>query len=212
MATNSEAWQRHRDRRSFVYRRGTGWIIGAVFVVFAIKILISAGGWVGWHVTPQDGAGTPGLFKFAACAPAGDDYRCTGAFREDTGDHRVFDDAVFVVPTEQVKGGLAAVNRAPDGGYSYGNPGEVTTGMLGGASMAFGAAVLMIGVGAFFLATGYTPRPSRMSGSWSRWGRVSFGEAWQIVRSRALLLWSIVGFCVLGLVLLVTGPLVTFLA
>ncbi|MER5438960.1 hypothetical protein [Streptomyces sp. NPDC002790] len=124
----------------------------------------------------------------------------------------MFDDALFVAPTEQFKGGLAAVYRAPDGGYSYDNPGEVTTGMLDGASMAFGAAALMVGVGTFFLATGYTPRPPRMSGSWSRWGRVSFGEAWQIVRSRALILWSIVGFCVLGLVLLVTGPLLTFLA
>ncbi|MEB8342660.1 hypothetical protein [Streptomyces endophyticus] len=212
MATNSEAWQRHRTRRSFVYRRGTGWIFGAVLVVFAVKILISAGSWVGWQATPDDGVGAPGLFKVAACAPAGDDYRCTGAFRENGGSHRTFDDAVFVAPSEQIKGSLTAVYRAPDGGYSYDNPGEVTTGMLGGASMVFGAAALMIGTGIFFLATGYTPRPPRMSGSWSRWGRVPFGEAWQIVRSRALLLWSIVAFCALGLVLLATGPLVVFLA
>ncbi|MGD6742857.1 hypothetical protein ACOKM3_13545 [Streptomyces sp. BH106] len=211
MATDSEAWQRHRDRRSFVYRRGTGWIIGAVFVVFAIKILISAGSWVGWHVTPQDGDGAPGMFKFSACAPAGDDYRCTGAFREDGGDQRTFDDAVFMAHSDQFKGSLASVYRAPDGGYSYENPGEVTTGMLGGASMAVGAAALMVGAGIFFLATGYTPRPPRLGG-WSRWGRVSFGEAWQIVRSRALFLWSTVGFCALGLVLLVTGPLVVSLA
>ncbi|MCX4829761.1 MULTISPECIES: hypothetical protein [unclassified Streptomyces] len=211
MTTNSEAWQRHRARRSFAYRRGTGWIVGAVLVVFAVKILVSAGSWVGWQVTPQGGDGAPGVFKFSACAPAGDDYRCTGAFREDGGAQRIFDDAVLVTHFEQFKGGLAPVYRMPDGGYSYDNPGEVTTGMLGGAAMVFGAAALMVGIGIFFLATGYTPRPPRLAG-WSRWGRVSFGEAWQVVRSRAPLLWSIVGFCVLGLVLLVTGPLVVSLA
>lgn len=209
-ATDSEAWQRHRDRRSFTYRRGTGWIIGGVLVIFAVKVLFSAGGWVGWHVTPQEGVGTPGVFRFTACAPAGDDYRCTGAFREDGGERRTFDDAVFMAHTEQFKGGLASVYRTPEGDYSYGNPGEVTKGMLGGASLASGAAALMVGIGTFFLATGYTPRPPRMAG-WSRWGRVPFGEAWQVVRSRAPLLWSIVGFCVLGLALLVTGPLVVFL-
>ncbi|MGP3774636.1 hypothetical protein ACTWJ8_27855 [Streptomyces sp. SDT5-1] len=211
MAPSSEAMQRHRTRRAFVYRRGVGWIFGAVLVVFAVKFLVSAGSWVGWQVTPQDGVGTPGLFKATACAPAGDGYRCTGAFREDES-HRTYDDAVFVFSSRPVEGGLTPLYRSPDGGYSYGDPDEVTTGMLGGASMVFGAAALMVGSGIFFLATGYTPRPPRMYGSWSRWGRVSFGEAWQIVRSRAPLLWSIVGLCALGLVLLVVGPLVALLA
>ncbi|WP_306323374.1 MULTISPECIES: hypothetical protein [unclassified Streptomyces] len=221
MATNTEAWERHRERRSYVYRRGPGWIFGAVLLLAAVKALLGLGGWVGWHVTPTDGTGTPGTFTTASCASAtsGGGYRCTGTF-EPTGtssgnggahggtDH----DAVFATRTEWPKGLQEHLYRGQDGAYSYSNPGTVTASELGGAALGLGGVALMSACGVFFLATGFTPRTRRFSGSWSRWGRVTFPEAWRTLRSRKPALWSFAVLAALAPVLAVTGIAVVFLA
>ncbi|MET8475323.1 hypothetical protein ABZY90_14165 [Streptomyces sp. NPDC006422] len=211
--TDTAAWERHRERRSYVYRRARGWIIGGVFVFVALKSVLSIGGSVGWHVTPVPGTGTLGVFTANSCAPAASDghHRCTGTFTANGGNGAV-ENAVLMTQIDLLKGAVESVYRAEDGTSSYANPGQVTASQLAGAAAGLGAVSLLLAAGTFFLATGYMPRPRRTAGEWYRWGRVSFHEAWRIMLSRRPALWTFGVFAALGPVLLGTGLLVAFLA
>ncbi|MFZ3560208.1 hypothetical protein [Streptomyces sp. BH055] len=210
--TDTAAWERHRERRSYVYRRARGWIIGGVLIVFALRCVWGLGGWVDWNVTPAAGTGESGRFRISSCAPAGGgDYRCAGKFRLDSTGEVTYDTA-FVSDTYEDKGALAFLYRTQGGGYAYENPGKVTASQLGGAAAGLGGVSFMLAAGIFFLVTGYTPRPPRFSGNWSRWGRVGLAEAWGTLRSRTPALWSFVIFAALCPLLLGVGLLVVFVA
>ncbi|MFD8565981.1 hypothetical protein [Streptomyces sp. NPDC059639] len=178
-ATDSAAWERHRARRAHVNRRMRGWLVGGAFVVVGCKLAFSGIGYFDGHLTIS---AHTGYVAVESCAPTGDHYACTGTFKDDKTGEKT-DGAVLERSTTAVRGAWLPAFRTDGDAYKASSDGELTVGKLARALAWLGGATLLLAVGGFFLLTGYMPR-----GRWSepryRFGRITFGEAWQLLRRR----------------------------
>ncbi|WP_353945064.1 hypothetical protein ABII15_28210 [Streptomyces sp. HUAS MG91] len=177
--TDSAAWERHRSRRDHVNRRIRGWLVGAAIVVVGGKLALSGIGCFDGHLTVTARTGYVAVESCARGDHGG--YSCTGTFKDDKTGERT-EGAVLQRDTRAVPGAWLPAFRT-DGGYTGSSAGELTVGKLARALAWLGGAALLFAVGAFFLLTGYMPR-ARWNEPRYRFGRITFGEAWQLLRER----------------------------
>ncbi|WP_420035837.1 hypothetical protein ACN2WE_29550 [Streptomyces sp. cg28] len=177
--TDSAAWERHRARRNHVNRRLRGWLVGGAIAAMGCKLAFSGIGCFDGHLTVT---ARPGYVAVESCRSTGDGFTCTGTFKDDTTGEKT-EGAVLKRGTTAVRGAWLPAFRTDDDTYTGSSTGELTAGKLARALAWLGGAALLLAVGGFFLLTGYMPR-----GRWNepryRFGRITFGEAWQLLRER----------------------------
>ncbi|WP_425828841.1 hypothetical protein [Streptomyces fractus] len=183
--TSTGAADQYVDRRNYIFRRMFGWIAGVGIVVIGCATAWVGVGYLDGHVTVS---ARPGSVVVQSCKPADQGYTCTGTFEDDkTG--------------EKTRGATLANDRdaipsaalpafKTDDGYTATTDGELTTAKLSRALFWLGITDALWLVGAFLLLTGYQPRPplhyGPFIGVWRererRFGRVTLGEGWHVVR------------------------------
>ncbi|MER5438957.1 hypothetical protein [Streptomyces sp. NPDC002790] len=183
--TSTGAADQYVERRNYIFRRMFGWLAGLAIVVIGGATAWAGVGYLDGHVTVS---ARPGSVVVQSCEPAGAAYTCTGTFEDDeTGEKTQGADVRWdhdAVPN------AALPAFKTDDGYTATVDGELTTAKLSRALFWLGLTDLLWLVGAFFLLTGYQPRPplhyGPFIGVWRererRFGRVTLEEAWRVVR------------------------------
>ncbi|MGY0491369.1 hypothetical protein [Streptomyces sp. WG-D5] len=172
-------------RRDHIFRRMFGWIVGLGIVAIGCATAWTGAGYLDGHVSVS---ARPGTLVVQSCEVADTAHTCTGTFEDDRTGERSRG-AAMRWDRDAIQGAALPAYRTDDG-YTATDDGELTPGKMARALFWFGVTALLWVVGAFFLLTGYQPRPplhyGPFFGVWRererRFGRVTLGEAWHVLR------------------------------
>lgn len=183
--TSTGAAEQYVARRNYIFRRMFGWIVGVGIVAIGCATAWAGIGYLDGHVSVS---ARPGSLVVRSCEPAGAEYSCAGTFEDDKTGERT-GGATMTWSRDAIPSAAIPAFKTDDG-YTATADGELTTGKLSRALFWLGLTDLLWLVGAFFLLTGYQPRPplhyGPFIGVWRererRFGRVTLEEAWHVVR------------------------------
>ncbi|MGP3774639.1 hypothetical protein ACTWJ8_27870 [Streptomyces sp. SDT5-1] len=182
--TPTGAAEQYVARRDYIFRRMFGWIVGIGIVAIGCATAWAGVGYLDGHVSVS---ARPGSLVVQSCKPTGAEFSCTGTFEDDATGERS-PDATMTWERDAIPSAAIPAFKTDDG-YTATDDGELTTGKLSRALFWLGLTDLLWLVGAFFLLTGYQPRPTLhfdVFGIWRererRFGRVGIEEAWHVVR------------------------------
>ncbi|MFZ3567785.1 hypothetical protein ACOKM5_12570 [Streptomyces sp. BH097] len=183
--TSTGAAEQYVARRDYIFRRMFGWIVGVGIVAIGCATAWAGVGYLDGHVSVS---ARPGSLVVRSCEPAGAEYTCAGTFGDDKTGERT-GGATMTWSRDAIPSAAIPAFKTDDG-YTATADGELTTGKLSRALFWLGLTDLLWLVGAFFLLTGYQPRPALhygpFIGVWRererRFGRVTLEEAWHVLR------------------------------
>ncbi|MFJ9088335.1 hypothetical protein ACIRL3_38590 [Streptomyces sp. NPDC102384] len=183
--TSTGAADQYVARRDYIFRRMFGWIVGVGIVAIGCATAWTGVGYLDGHVTVS---ARPGSVVVQSCKPADPGYTCTGTFEDDATGEKT-QGATLATDRDAIPNAALPALKTDDG-YTATDDGELTTGKLSRALFWLGLTDLLWLVGAFFLLTGYQPRPplhyGPFIGVWRererRFGRVTLEEGWHVVR------------------------------